>query len=54
MKKVRASHRCGYGNIGHFMYWKPYKLRDFEIAGVVRRAGAETVRNWVAYPVVKN
>ena len=40
MKKVRAA-IMGYGNIGHFVLEALQAAPDFEIAGVVRRAGAE-------------
>ena len=40
MKKVRAA-IVGYGNIGHFVLEALQAAPDFEIAGVVRRAGAE-------------
>ena len=51
MKKVRAA-IVGYGNIGHYVFEALQAAPDFEIAGVVRRAGAETVlRNWVHIPL---
>ena len=40
MKKVRAA-IVGYGNIGHYVLQALQAAPDFEIAGVVRRAGAE-------------
>ena len=40
MKKVRAA-IVGYGNIGHYVLEALQSAPDFEIAGVVRRAGAE-------------
>ena len=40
MKKVRAA-IVGYGNIGHYVLEAHQAAPDFEIAGVVRRAGAE-------------
>ena len=40
MKKVRAA-IVGYGNIGHYVLEALQAAPDFEIAGVVRRAGAE-------------
>ena len=39
MKKVRAA-IVGYGNIGHYVLEALQAAPDFEIAGVVRRAGA--------------
>ena len=39
MKKVRAA-IVGYGNIGHYVLQALQAAPDFEIAGVVRRAGA--------------
>ena len=38
MKKVRAA-IVGYGNIGHYVLEALQAAPDFEIAGVVRRAG---------------
>ena len=43
MKKVRAA-IVGYGNIGHYVLEALQAAPDFEIAGVVRRAGAENQR----------
>lgn len=40
MKKVRAA-IVGYGNIGHYVLEALQAAPDFEIAGIVRRAGAE-------------
>ena len=40
MKKVRAA-IVGYGNIGHYVLEALQAAPDFEIAGVIRRAGAE-------------
>ena len=40
MKKVRAA-IVGYGNIGRYVLEALQAAPDFEIAGVVRRAGAE-------------
>ena len=40
MKKVRAA-IVGYGNIGQYVLEALQAAPDFEIAGVVRRAGAE-------------
>ena len=42
MKKVRAA-IVGYGNIGHYVLEALQAAPDFEIAGVVRRAGAENL-----------
>ena len=54
MKKVRAA-IVGYGNIGHYVLEALQAAPDFEIAGVVRRAGAENCpAELSAYPVVKN
>lgn len=54
MKKVRAA-IVGYGNIGHYVFEALQAAPDFEIAGVVRRAGAENCPAELgAYPVVKN
>ncbi len=54
MKKVRAA-IVGYGNIGHYVLQALQAAPDFEVAGVVRRAGAENcpveLNN---YPVVKD
>ena len=40
MKKVRAA-IVGYGNIGHYVLQALQAAPDFEVAGVVRRAGAD-------------
>ena len=54
MKKVRAA-IVGYGNIGHYVLQALQAAPDFEIAGVVRRAGAENRPEELnAYPVVKD
>ena len=54
MKKVRAA-IVGYGNIGHFVLEALQAAPDFEIAGVVRRAGAENRPAELGeYPVVKD
>lgn len=54
MKKVRAA-IVGYGNIGHYVLEALQAAPDFEIAGVVRRAGAENCPAELSkYPVVKN
>lgn len=54
MKKVRAA-IVGYGNIGHYVFEALQVAPDFEIAGVVRRAGAENCPAELGgYPVVKN
>ena len=54
MKKVRAAIDA-YGNIGHYVLEALQAAPDFEIAGVVRRAGAENCpAELSAYPVVKN
>jgi diaminopimelate dehydrogenase len=54
MKKVRAA-IVGYGNIGHYVLEALQCAPDFEIAGVVRRAGDENKPAELAqYPVVKN
>ncbi|MBQ8673126.1 MAG: diaminopimelate dehydrogenase [Bacteroides sp.] len=54
MKKVRAA-IVGYGNIGHYVLQALQAAPDFEIAGVVRRAGAENRPAELAdYPVVKD
>ena len=54
MKKVRAA-IVGYGNIGHYVLEALQAAPDFEIAGVVRRAGAENRPEELAnYPVVKD
>ena len=54
MKKVRAA-IVGYGNIGHYVLQALQAAPDFEIAGVVRRAGAENrLAELSEYPVVKH
>ena len=54
MKKVRAA-IVGYGNIGHYVLQALQAAPDFEIAGVVRRAGAENRPAELSeYPVVKH
>ena len=54
MKKVRAA-IVGYGNIGHYVLEALQAAPDFEIAGVVRRAGAENKPEELAnYAVVKD
>ena len=40
MKKIRAA-IVGYGNIGHYTLQALQVAGDFEIAGIVRRAGAD-------------
>ena len=52
MKKVRVA-IVGYGNIGHYVFEALQAAPDFEIAGVVRRAGAENCPAELgAYPAV--
>ena len=54
MEKIRAA-IVGYGNIGHSVLQALQVAPDFEIAGVVRRAGAENCPAELAgYPVVKD
>ena len=54
MKKIRAA-VVGYGNIGKFTIEALEAAPDFEIAGVVRRHGAENKPAELAnYPVVKD
>lgn len=54
MEKIRAA-IVGYGNIGHYVLQALQVAPDFEIAGVVRRAGAENCPAELAgYPVVKD
>ena len=54
MKKVRAA-IVGYGNIGHYVLQALQAAPDFEVAGIVRRAGAENRPEELNnYPVVKN
>ena len=54
MKKIRAA-IVGYGNIGHYTLEALQMAPDFEIAGVVRRNGAENKPAELNdYPVVKS
>ena len=54
MKKIRAA-IIGYGNIGHYTLEALQMAPDFEIAGVVRRNGAENKPAELNdYPVVKS
>ena len=54
MKKIRAA-VVGYGNIGKFALQALEAAPDFEVAGVVRRSGAENKPAELdAYPVVKD
>ena len=54
MKKVRAA-IVGYGKIGHYVLEALQAAPDFEIAGVIRRAGAENKPEELAnYAVVKD
>ena len=54
MKKIRAA-VVGYGNIGHYAIQALEASDDFEIAGVVRRHGAENKPAELAqYEVVKD
>ena len=54
MKKFRAA-IVGYGNIGRFALEALQTAKDFEVAGVVRRAGAENCPEELkGYPVVKD
>ena len=54
MKKVRAA-IVGYGNIGHYVLQAICAAPDFEVAGVVRRAGAkDRPAELSEYPVVKH
>ncbi len=54
MKKIRAA-IVGYGNIGHFTVEALQVAPDFEIAGIVRRNGAENKPVELNdYPVVKS
>ncbi len=54
MDNIKAS-IVGYGNIGHYVLQALQAAPDFEIAGVVRRAGAEGGKplELTPYPVVK-
>lgn len=54
MKKVRAA-IVGYGNIGQYALQALVAAPDFEVAGIVRRAGAENCPEELkAYQVVKD
>ncbi len=54
MKKIRAA-IVGYGNIGKYTLEALQESADFEIAGVVRRSGAENrPQELNDYPVVKD
>ena len=54
MKKIRAA-VVGYGNIGRYTLQALEAAPDFEVAGVVRRQGAENCPAELAgYPVVKH
>lgn len=54
MKKIRAA-IVGYGNIGKYVLEALEAAPDFEVAGVVRRNGAENKPSELNdYPVVKN
>ena len=54
MKKIRAA-VVGYGNIGHYSVQALEAATDFEIAGIVRRNGAENKPTELAeYEVVKD
>ena len=54
MKKVRAA-IVGYGNIGQYALQALEAAPDFEVAGIVRRAGAENCPEELkAYQVVKD
>ena len=54
MQKITAA-IVGYGNIGHYVLDAVNAAPDFELAGVVRRNGAENKpAELEAYPVVKN
>ena len=54
MKKIRAA-VVGYGNIGQYTVQALEAAQDFEIAGIVRRAGAENKPAELAqYEVVKS
>lgn len=54
MKKIRTA-IVGYGNIGHYTLEALQVAPDFEIAGVVRRNGAENKSaELMDYPVVKS
>lgn len=54
MKKIRAA-IVGYGNIGHYTLQALEAAPDFEVAGIVRRNGAENKpEELAAYEVVKD
>lgn len=54
MKKIRAA-VVGYGNIGHYTVQALEAAPDFEVAGIVRRQGAENCPEEIAkYAVVKD
>ena len=54
MKKIRAA-VVGYGNIGQFALQALEAAPDFEVAGIVRRNGAENKPAELAqYDVVKD
>ncbi len=54
MKKIRAA-IVGYGNIGRYVFEALEAAPDFEVAGVVRRSGAENKPAELNdYPVVKD
>ena len=54
MKKIRAA-VVGYGNIGKYTVQALEAAPDFEIAGIVRRSGAENKPAELAqYEVVKD
>lgn len=54
MKKIRAA-VVGYGNIGHYTLQALEAAPDFEVAGIVRRKGAENCpAELAAYKVVKD
>lgn len=54
MKKIRAA-IVGYGNIGHYTLQALEAAPDFEVAGIVRRNGAENrPEELKAYEVVKD
>ncbi len=54
MKKIRAA-VVGYGNIGKYALEALLEAPDFEVAGIVRRQGAECCpRELEDYPVVKD
>ena len=54
MGKIRAA-VVGYGNIGKFTLEALEAASDFEVAGIVRRNGAENKPAELAnYPVVKD